>query len=313
MWAYLLAMTARAAVCETYAPVQEEIVVADAPVDESSGLAPARLRQGVYFTHGDAGGDPVLYAVDLDGRYRGSHLVRGASHVDWEDVAAGPCPDDGEPCLYVGDIGDNNAIRDTVTVYVVREPEDGKDGKLVETWEGSYPDGPTDAETLLVHPCTGERYLVTKGEDATGTVYRLAAEGELESVAELALDDDTSITGGSWNETGDRVVLRTRGRIFAWDTSTEDPEGHWNDPPIVVADVDEQQGEGVTFASDEALVTSDEGQPLRLHRFACDNAHDSDGVCSFVPSGGCGCATQPRSPWAVAPFLALVALAGRRR
>ena len=311
MWPYLSAMTARAAVCESYAPA-EEVVVVDAPVGESSGLAAARLRPGVYFTHGDAGGDPVLFAVDLDGRYLGSHLVRGASLFDWEDVAAGPCPDDGEPCLYVGDIGDNAAIRDTVSVYVVREPEEGEDADLVETWEGSYPDGPRDAETLLVHPCTGERYLVTKGEDATGTVYRLADDGKLEPVADLALDDDTSITGGSWNETGDRVVLRTRERIFAWDTSTEDGEGHWTDAPVMLAEVDEEQGEGVAFASDESLVTSDEGQPLRLHRFACEATRDSDGVCSFVPSGGCGCATERRAPWSGLTLFAVLALAGRR-
>ena len=311
MWAYLSAMTARAAVCESYAPA-EEVVVEDAPVDESSGLAAARLRPGVFFTHGDAGDDPVLFAVDLDGRYLGSHLVRGASNVDWEDLAAGPCPDDGEPCLYAGDIGDNDFVRDTIVVYVVREPEEGDHGKLVETWEGSYPDGPRDAETLLVHPCTGERYIVTKEGDGIGSVYRLADEGELERVAELALDADTSITGGSWNETGDRVVLRTRERIFAWDTSTEDPEGHWNDPPVIVAEVDEAQGEGVAFASDEALVTSDEGQPLRLHRFACEKAHDSDSVCAFVPSGGCGCATGRRAPWTLLSFVAVLALVGRR-
>jgi len=310
VWAYLSAMTARAAVCESYAPA-EEVVVDDAPVDESSGLAAARQRQGVYFTHGDAGGDPVLYAVDLDGHYLGSHLVRGTSLVDWEDVAAGPCPDDGEPCLYVGDIGDNDALRDTISVYVVREPEEGEDADLVETWEGRYPDGPRDAETLLVHPCTGARYVVTKGEDATGTVYRLADEGKLERIAELALDDDTPITGGSWNETGDRVVLRTRERIFAWDTSTDDAEAHWSEAPAVVAEVDEKRGEGVAFAPDGSLVTSDEGQPLRLHHFACEATRSSDAECTFVPTGGCGCATHGRSSL---PALVAFALAlGRRR
>jgi hypothetical protein len=305
-------MTARAAVCDSYAPA-DEVVVEDAPVDESSGLAAARLRQGVYFTHGDAGDDPVLFAVDLEGRYLGSHLVRGARLFDWEDVAAGPCPDDGEPCLYVGDIGDNDAVRDSVVVYVIREPDEGEDADLVETWEGSYPDGPRDAEALLVHPCTGERFLVTKEEGATGIVYRLEAEGELGRVAVLALDDDSSITGGSWNETGDRVVLRTRERIFAWETSTDDAEAHWNDDPVILAEVDEEKGEGVAFASDESLVTSDEGQPLRLHHFACDATRESDGACSFVPSGGCSCATRRGAPWAGLTLGAVLALAGRRR
>jgi hypothetical protein len=306
-------MTARAAVCESYAAA-EEIVVEGAPVAESSGLAAARLRPDVYFTHGDAGDDAVLYAVDLEGRYLGSHFVPRTSLIDWEDVAAGPCPDDGEPCLYIGDIGDNDAIRETVTVYVVREPESGEDTDFVDSWEGTYPDGPRDAETLLVHPCTGDRYIVTKGDEASGVVYRLEESGTLERVAELDLPDDgTSITGGSWNETGDRVVLRTRERIFAWDTSTEDPEAHWDAAPQLVAEVDEEQGESVTFASDGALVTSDEGLPLSLHRFACEAEQPSEGECNFVPTGGgCGCATHGRSPWAGFALLAVLAIASRR-
>jgi hypothetical protein len=315
VWTLLSALPARADTCSAYgAPI--EVVVEDAPVEESSGLAASRSRPGVYFTHDDAGGDPVLYAVDADGRYLGSHLVRGAENVDWEDVAAGPCPRDGEPCLYVADIGDNDAVRAEVTVYVVREPAlDDPDVPRLETWETSYPDGAQDAETLLVHPCTGDVRVVTKGPDGTGSVYALPADrkGALRHVADLALDDDTSITGGSWDVDGDRLVLRTREQLFEWGTSPDDPDAHWGTAPALVAAVDEVQGEGVAFAPGGSIVTSDEGQPLRLHVLPCDDLVAASGECAFTPLGGCACGTRGPRPAALAAALALGFVLGRRR
>ena len=286
-------------------------MVQSAPVGESSGLAASRSRPGVLFTHGDKGNGALLYAVDLSGRYLGSHWVSGAAMVDWEDLAPGPCPSDGAPCLFVGDIGDNDGVRPSITVYVVREPEDGKDARRVDTWEATYPDGPKDAETLLVHPCTGELYLITKRKDATGAIYRFPPErsGTLEPVGELALQDSEPITGGQWSEAGDALVVRTRDRIFAWDTDPSDPDAHWNTPPTEVARVDEDQGESVAFTLDGAIVTTSEGQPLQLQVLPCRASTPSTGECAFVPEGGCGCDSSRIGPgW----LLALVAVLRRR-
>ncbi len=312
----LLAPTAAADTCDTYAEPRL-VVVDEAPVVESSGLAPSRARPGVLYTHDDANNAPSLYAVDLDGRFLGEHPVEGLGMVDWEDLAAGPCPDDGGPCLYVGDIGDNDADRATIAVHVVSEPAAGEPARLRETWQARYPDGPRDAETLLVHPCTGEVHLVTKGQDATGTVYRWPADrsgvGELEPVADLALDDDRPITGGQWDAEGDRLVVRTHDRLFEWRTDPADPDAHWSEAPLEVGRVEEQQGEGVAYGPDGALVTSDEGNPLRLQVLACEARSPEGPTCAFVPGGGCGCASlAPPPPWLPLPLLLLLRRFPRR-
>ena len=53
-------------------------------------------------------------------------------------------------CLYIGDIGDNNHRRQTITVYRTAEPSPG-DGTTtaVETFAANYPEGPQDAEGLF--------------------------------------------------------------------------------------------------------------------------------------------------------------------
>ncbi|HEV3049632.1 MAG TPA: hypothetical protein VGX50_04950, partial [Longimicrobium sp.] len=74
-------------------------------MSETSGAALDPRATGVFWTHGDSGADPVLFAVDAEGRLVGQVAVSGARNRDWEDMAIGPCP--GGDCVYVADIGNN--------------------------------------------------------------------------------------------------------------------------------------------------------------------------------------------------------------
>jgi hypothetical protein len=63
--------------------------------------------------------------------------------------------------LYIGDIGDNQAKCADITVYRVAEPKVGAAAAFGTMSTGAaqaigltYPDGPRDAETLLVDPLT---------------------------------------------------------------------------------------------------------------------------------------------------------------
>ena len=80
----------------------------------------------------------------------------------------GPCGT--ASCLHIADIGDNDASRDRVTIYRLPEPE-GASGSAAATdsFHATYPDGPHDAEALLIDG-NGRLYIVTKGE--TGPIGR---------------------------------------------------------------------------------------------------------------------------------------------
>ena len=92
------------------------------PITEASGLAVSRDNGGVVWTHNDSGGAASLYALGRRGELRATLPLSGAINVDWEDMAIGPGPAGGPDWLYAADIGDNDAVRPSVRVYRVAEP-----------------------------------------------------------------------------------------------------------------------------------------------------------------------------------------------
>jgi len=307
MWWVALAL---ADTCPEYGPAETTGQVRIAGLEESSGVAASRVRPGVFFTHDD-GGPAQIRAFRTGGQALESIDIQGADNVDWEDIAAAPCPDKGE-CLYIGDIGDNDENRSTVVVYVVREPEEGDDkARVREQLVAQYPDGPHDAEALLVHPCTGRVHIVTKDDDGASTVFRFPALSEigkevvtLEKVASLTIDGPIAearrVTGGDYDLDGDRVVLRTGAEMLEWDIDPTAPNKHWATAPRRLAAADEQQGEAVTFDLDGNLVTTSEGAPMPVAVLPCTTA-PANHECVF-PQSGCGCAMGGPAgfgPWAL--------------
>ncbi len=313
---FAFAFDAAAATCGDWAPSEPLAEVRGAPFTEASGIAASRVRDGVFFLHGDNGDEPVLAAVDRRGAVLDLHRVVDAENEDWEDVAAAPCPDDGD-CLYVGDIGDNDGTRVNVSVYVVREPEAGDDKvKSIRRYVGVYPDGPHDAEALLVDPCSGRVHVVTKDDPALVFAFPFDPGDTvtLEPVAELILPgptrDSRQPTGAAFDVDGDRFVLRGSDRLYLFTMDPDVRESSWALPPEVLVGTDEVQGEGVTFGPAGDLFTAGEGDPTPLSVTTCADPGPAEQVCEFPQTGRtCGCATGGSGQ--VGWFL--VALAWRRR
>ncbi|MFC7717561.1 hypothetical protein [Nonomuraea recticatena] len=155
----------------TAAPWTKEFAYADDRITESSGLYASRLHDGVVWTHNDGAGPPTLYAVGRDGRTRAAISIKGAEAVDTEAMG-GAVDVRGNSMLYLADIGDNEGSRSGgVTVLAVPEPTVLADGEVsAQRYQLVYPDGAHDAESILVHPQTGNLYLITKGPSG-GAIY----------------------------------------------------------------------------------------------------------------------------------------------
>ena len=87
-------------------------------VVESSGLALASPR-GDLWTHGDGGNTTWLYLVTPQGDLLRTHPVRGATNVDWEDLAQ----DRQRGHLYIGDFGNNTNKRRDLRIYRLSGPQ----------------------------------------------------------------------------------------------------------------------------------------------------------------------------------------------
>ncbi len=237
---------------------------------ESSGVVVSRRHHGLLWTHNDSGHDPVLYATDTSGSDLGTVRIRGAGSGDWEDIAAGPCPQDSGPCLYIGDTGDNDLLRHTVTIYILSEPDRVPGaGNQKETTAHAlnvrYTDGPHDVEALMIDG-DGALWLFTKGTRATEAIgFKIPAADLLRDTVELSpawVVDFRPIralgqlvTAAASSPSGHRMVLRTYTQLFFYRRFEDD----WvRDGPPCWLGLSQPQGEAVDFLDEETLVLTRE-------------------------------------------------------
>lgn len=247
---------------------------------EGSGLAASRRTPGRLWSHNDSG-DPVLFALDGNGRVTGRLTISGAAVEDWEAVAVGPCASGS--CIYIADIGDNDGERKRITVYRIMEPADASgSAKVADTLHATYPDGPHDAETLLVTP-EGRLLIVTKGDTGPVALYRFPSELRTDTTLRLervggprdagAPAENDRITDGAVSPDGQWIVLRTT-QALAFYRAADLLAGNWREAGrVALGSVGEPQGEGVTFASSDSVYLMSEGggkkQPGAFARLTC--------------------------------------------
>ncbi len=185
----------------------------DAHVTESSGLARSTYKRKVVWTHNDKGDKARIFAIRKDGTTRAVLRLRHAENQDWEDIAAGP-----NHTLWIGDIGDNDSRRDSITVYRVVEPKKVESGRVNSTsFVFRYPDGAHNAEALMVRPKSGRLFVVTKSRDG-GTIFR--APKKLSSTKVNKLTDVATapalVTAGSFAPDSKQFVLGTYAEAFLY-------------------------------------------------------------------------------------------------
>ena len=259
----------------TYGPPVRRGEVADLAVVASSGLVASRANPGRLWTHNDSDDGPILYCLERDGRSCGTWEVDGAKARDWEDVAAGPGPIAGRPYLYAGDIGDNLGDQGKLVVYRVPEPvlADPPAASGVTAPADAirlrYPDGPHNAEALLVHPTTGDIYVVTK--DLPAAVYKASPGATtLTRVATLSLGTPGFVTGGDISPDGRRVALCTLGAGVELTLPATAGDGAfdeiWSQPAMPVTLPRRAQGESIAYRLDgNALLTTSELPRSPIH------------------------------------------------
>lgn len=254
---------------------------ADSRIDESSSLVSTPSGTWLW-TANDSGDSARFFAVGPDGRTRAVATLPGTKVTDVEDMALGP-----GRTLYLADTGDNGSLRDDVTVLRVPEPSvtaaKVTTGPPVRTTL-TYEDGPHDAETLLVHPRTGQLLVVTKSAFGS-TVYAAPqplADGVLRRVGSVAVRDTGTeggpspqfaarllATGGAVSPDGRRLVVRTYTDAYVYDVPGDDLAQAFRSRPVVVPLPETRQGEAVTWTRDgSALLTSSEGRGAPVHEVA---------------------------------------------
>ncbi len=253
-----------ARLCAGSVPVSQGTIAASQLV-EISGVVASRDHANVLWVHNDSGDSARLFATTTSGASLGTYPLSGASANDWEDIALGPGPTAGVDYLYVGDIGDNGGSRSEIQVYRVAEPNPSGAGFTlngVATLRLRYPDGPRDAETLLVDPGNGDLYVVSKTIAGTSRVYRAAAPVDagpttMTLVRQLALGNNREVTAGDIAPNGQAIVLRTYTRVHVFARpSGQALSAAFESTPCEAPAASEPQGEAIAVDPDSRGFTT---------------------------------------------------------
>lgn len=202
----------------------QDLRLIDAPaLTELSGLAASRARPGLFWAHNDSGNAPELFLLDAQGVLRARLNLRGATALDWEDLAAFDW--EGQPRLAIADTGDNFSLRREVAVLILAEPAPPMPGAAVpapavqRTIRFRYEGGPRDVEALAVDVAAGQILLLEKRRPPA-QLFALDLKGPDQQLARViaTLPDDWPEAPTPVETIGDR---RYRGAVTAMDLSAD--------------------------------------------------------------------------------------------
>ena len=250
----------------------------DPLLTETSGMVASRANDDVYWVHNDSGTyAPYLFCIYSDGSACGRWTIPGAEDLDWEGISWGPSLDGEGGYLYVGDIGDNFRARDSVTIYAFPEPvvPGDADAETLRTTDApveielTYPGRAHDAETLMVHPISGDLYIVTKDGNSHSVVYKRSSplsSGVMVKVARFRIFDNFSErTGGDISPDGTRVIFSTSLGGYEKRGTGGDFDRIWSASAVKVDLGSIRQREAIAFSADgKRILTTSEGASAEL-------------------------------------------------
>ncbi|SOD72346.1 hypothetical protein SAMN05892883_1745 [Jatrophihabitans sp. GAS493] len=248
----------------------------DPAIDEASGLVVGSKSPGVLYAQNDSGDSARFFAMNAEtGATVAVCTVHSATNVDWEDMAGGHDVD-GKAYIWIGDIGDNDSSRDSITVYQVPEPTLAASDRGVpcsvtptKTWKLRYPDGAQNAESLMFDPLRHRLYIATKTFSGSSNVYLVPQQPttgvqQLQRIASISVGptDDASatngpvgvaggfmVTGGAFSPDGSLLVLRTYSSAHLWRVNGGDVAAALQQPQLSFDLPAQPQGEGIAFTS----------------------------------------------------------------
>ncbi len=272
--------------CTDYGALTVRGHVAPPEINEPSGIATSRNNPGVLYVENDSGDIARFFALTESGEFIGDFRLSGSVMSDWEDMSIGPCP--AGSCIFLGDIGDNRINRTEYQVYRVPEPDlpgaspVGTRNVTFDRFPFVYPGNTSyNSETLMVHPQTGEIYVVTKAFDGLSTVFKLPmplmADVRVTAIQvgqiqiSMVGGSMLQVTGGDIHPCGSRFMLRVYDRLFEFRSATPTPfESLLTVTPVLVPVAMELKGEAVAYRADgHGYFTLSEGANQALNYVEC--------------------------------------------
>lgn len=240
----------------TFKPAKEVGLIQDSLLAEASGIVESKANPDMLWIINDSGNEPKLFLINKNGKTIHSYWLDGIDNNDWEDLAIYTDKSTGKSKIYIGDIGDNFAIRDHINVIVFDEPKfDDPGDTLINEFHNylfRYEDGVRDAETIMINPDNSNLYIISKREENV-RIYEaptVLTADTMELTYKLSLPVN-NVTSGDISPDGDEILIKTYSSILYW--KKEDGESIID--PLSrayesIAYILEPQGESICWAID---------------------------------------------------------------
>ena len=277
--------SARVVAASNFTLRQQVGTITDLSLDEISGLAVSRTNTSggpFMWVEEDSNNPNKIYLVTESGTIRATYTLpatdkngRSVNTDDWEDIAVGPGPTASTWYIYLADIGDNSASRNSINIYRILEPSIAGKGdnykvnlpsSSVEQIKCQYADGARNAETLMIHAQTKDLYIISK-EDATskestkysvkGGIYRVPYPQSTSTTNQLTRSGSIGVstaTAGDISFDGNEILVQNYERVFTWKRTNTNQSisqvllSTYSNPPYVA-----NQNNGATENSGEAI------------------------------------------------------------
>jgi hypothetical protein len=252
---------------------------ADSQINESSGLGTSSFGDGIVYTHNDSGDTARFFAVNSSGATVAVYTLKGATAHDWEDMETGTDAS-GKPVLYFGDIGDNSAKRTEIDVYQVPEPRGPSANVPWVRYRFTYPDGPHNAETLMVDPRSHRIFIASKSAVGNGRLYEAPAVLSTTAINKLVAVVPERIvpmltTSGDISPDGKLMVLLTYFSAY-WSLGVN---GELHEFPVT----EQRQDEAIAFTRDgKSVLVGSEGMHSGVYRIALP----AEAIAADAAAGG---------------------------
>ncbi|KAA3618702.1 MAG: hypothetical protein DWQ05_06990 [Calditrichaeota bacterium] len=227
-------------------------------INQASGLAASLGNPGILWTHNDKIWGKVIFALDVAGKSRGAFYIDNPKIRDPEDLAVGPGPLTQISYIYMADIGDNDSKRKVKSILRFPEPEVNWQAQATldtirayDTIKFTFPDGPRDAETILLDPLTRDLFVISKRE-RDARVYKIAYPQKIHEINEavfVAMIGMSMVVSGDISMDGTEILIKTYGSVYYWKREGAEPiEKVLQRPATTATYFPEPQGEAICWA-----------------------------------------------------------------
>jgi hypothetical protein len=239
-----------------FASTPQEYLVSDVKLNEASGIADSKANPGYLWVEQDSGNPPDLTLLQHNGTVLKSVHLANAVNRDWEDMVLAEGPTPGKQYLYIAETGDNLLRYDDYAIYRLEEPAAVTDTvQQVDRIAFFYPDGPHNAEAILVDPGTKDIYIITK-TDLHSKLFKLTypySTMGMNKVEEVGTLPYNYVVSAALSPNGRELVLKTYEAIYEYSRAAgETFVQTLSKPYISLPYQQEPQGEAIVFDNNDS-------------------------------------------------------------